>query len=215
MQIFLDSANLEEIQKAKEEYFIDGVTTNPSLASKEKLPFKKLVKEICDIVQGPVSAEVIATDTEGIIREARELAEISPHVVVKVPLIPSGLKALKILSQEGIKVNVTLCFSPIQALFAAKLGAYYISPFVGRLDYRGHEGMGLIEEIIEIYSHYGFSTQVLVASIRHPQHVKQAALLGADICTMPFSVLSKLLSHPLTDQGLEVFLRDARNLQWE
>ncbi len=215
MQIFLDSANLKEIKKAKEEYFIDGVTTNPSLASREKLPFKKLVKEICDIVEGPVSAEVIATDTEGMIQEARELAEISPHVVVKIPLIPSGLKALKILSQEGIKVNVTLCFSSIQALFAAKLGAYYISPFVGRLDDRGHEGMGLIEEIIEIYSHYGFSTKVLVASIRHPQHVKQAALLGADICTMPFSVLSKLLSHPLTDQGLEVFLKDARNLQWE
>jgi transaldolase len=187
---------------------VDGVTTNPSLVAKEGREFKGLLKEICDLVDGPVSAEVVSLDTEGMVREARELAGMADNIVVKIPLIEEGLKAVKILSQEGIKTNVTLCFSPVQALMAAKAGAAYISPFVGRLDDISHRGMELAEQIITIYDNYGFETEVIVASVRNPLHVLDAALMGADIATIPFKVIRQLIKHPLTDIGLEKFLAD-------
>ncbi len=208
MKFFIDTANIEEITKANELGMVDGVTTNPSLVAKEGREFKGLLKEICDLVDGPVSAEVVSVDTEGMVREARELAGMADNIVVKIPLIEEGLKAVKILAQEGIKTNVTLCFSAVQALMAAKAGAAYISPFVGRLDDISHRGMELAEQIIEIYENYGFETEVIVASVRNPLHVLDAALMGADIATIPFKVIRQLIKHPLTDIGLENFLAD-------
>jgi transaldolase len=187
---------------------LDGVTTNPSLLSKEDRQYRDLLIEICKICEGPVSAEVTAVDTDGIIKEARDLAKIANNIVIKVPIIKAGVTAIKKLESEGINVNVTLCFSPTQALIAAKAGASYISPFVGRLDDISSDGMGLVEDIITIYDNYGFDTEVLVASVRHPMHVVEAALMGADVITMPFNVIDKLLKHPLTDIGLEKFLAD-------
>ncbi len=208
MKFFIDTANIEEITKANELGMVDGVTTNPSLVAKEGREFKGLLKEICDLVNGPVSAEVVSLDTEGMVREARDLAGMADNIVVKIPLIEEGLKAVKMLAKEGIKTNVTLCFSPVQALMAAKAGAAYISPFVGRLDDISHRGMELAEQIITIYENYGFETEVIVASVRNVIHVLDAALMGADIATIPFKVISQLIRHPLTDIGLEKFLAD-------
>ncbi|HDI46005.1 MAG TPA: fructose-6-phosphate aldolase [Candidatus Omnitrophica bacterium] len=208
MQFFLDTANLEEIRKAKEWGLLDGVTTNPTLVSKEDMPFQELVTEILKTVNGPVSLEVVSEDSEGMVAEARNLNALGDNVVIKIPLTPEGLKTVRILSKEGIKTNVTLCFSPTQALIAAKAGADYISPFIGRLDDISSYGMRLVEDIKEIYTNYGFKTQIIVASIRHPMHVLEAALIGADIATMPFPVLEKLFKHPLTDVGIQRFLKD-------
>jgi transaldolase len=208
MKFFIDTANIEEIKKAHELGLMDGVTTNPSLVSKEGREFKGLIIEICGIVNGPVSAEVISNDAKGMIKEARELAKLADNIVVKIPLIKEGLKAVKILSEEGIRTNVTLCFSAVQALMAAKAGANYISPFVGRLDDIGHDGMEIVEQILGIYENYGYETEVIVASIRNPIHVLKAALMGADIATIPFNVMERLIKHPLTDAGLEKFLAD-------
>lgn len=212
MKIFIDSANIEEIRDAAAMGVIDGVTTNPSLVSKEGKDFRELLNEILEVVDGPVSAEVISTDAEGIVKEGRELAKIHKNIVIKVPLLPEGLKAVKTFSEEGIKTNVTLCFSPAQALLAAKAGASYISPFVGRLDDIGHTGMELIDQIVRIYRNYGYATEVLVASIRHTMHFVEAGLIGADVCTIPYAVIQKLFKHPLTDIGLEKFLSDWEKL---
>ncbi len=208
MKFFIDTANIEEIKKANELGLLDGVTTNPSLVSKEGREFKELITEICGIVDGPVSAEVVSTDAEGMVAEARELAKIADNIVIKIPLIKEGLKAVKILSSEGIKTNVTLCFSAVQALMAAKAGADYISPFVGRLDDLGQVGMELIEQIVTIYEAYGYETEIIVASIRNPLHVLDAATMGADIATIPYKVMEQLIKHPLTDIGLANFLKD-------
>ena len=213
MKFFIDTANINEIKEASALGILDGVTTNPSLVSKEGKDFRKLLDEILALVDGPVSAEVISTDYDGILKEARDYASIHHNIVVKVPLIKEGLKAVKTLSAEGIKTNVTLCFSPSQALLAAKAGATYISPFVGRLDDVSTSGMDLISQIVQIYRNYDYKTQVLVASIRHPLHVVEAALMGADVCTMPFNVIDKLFNHPLTDIGLEKFLSDWKKTQ--
>ena len=212
MKFFIDTANTEEIRKANEMGMADGVTTNPTLVSREGREFKGLIKEICDIVDGPVSAEVVSLDTDGIVREARELAKIADNIVVKIPLIEKGLKAVRILDKEGIDTNVTLCFSAVQALMAAKAGAAYISPFVGRLDDIGKRGMELVEEIAMIYENYDFKTEIIVASIRNPIHVLDAALIGADIATIPFKVIQQLIKHPLTDIGLDKFLADWKKL---
>ncbi|MDI6765606.1 MAG: fructose-6-phosphate aldolase [Bacteroidota bacterium] len=208
MKIFIDTANIDEIRETASMGLLDGVTTNPSLVAKEGRSFKELLKEICSIVDGEVSAEVIATDYEGMLKEGRDLAKLDDKIVIKVPLIKEGLKVVKSFKAEGIRTNVTLCFSPNQALLAAKAGAYFISPFIGRLDDICTNGMDLISQIITIYRNYGFDTQVLVASIRHPMHVVDAALIGADIATIPYSVLIQLIKHPLTDIGLEKFLAD-------
>lgn len=208
MEIFLDSADMSEIKRGVDLGIVDGVTTNPSLAAKQDRPFDKLVQEICELVQGPVSAEVVATDTEGILEEAERLAQIDEHVVVKVPLIKEGLKAVPRLTERGIDTNVTLNFSPNQSLLAMKAGATYLSPFVGRLDDRGQEGMHLIRQCVQIKENYGFDTKILVASIRHPDHVLQSAMIGADTATLPFSIIDKLYDHPLTDSGLARFLED-------
>jgi transaldolase len=213
MKFFIDTANINEIKEAQSFGILDGVTTNPSLVAKEGKDFRKLLDEILSIVDGPVSAEVISTDFDGIVKEARELASIHKNIVVKIPLIKDGMKAVKLLSSEGIKTNVTLCFSPTQALIAAKAGATYISPFVGRLDDISTNGMELISQIVQIYHNYDFNTQVLVASIRHPLHVVEAALIGADVCTIPFNVIDKLFNHPLTDIGLDKFLSDWKKSQ--
>ena len=215
MKFFIDTADVEEIEKANELAILDGVTTNPSLVAKSNKPFKKVIQEICRIVDGPVSAEVVSIEKEGMLKEARDLIKIAKNVVVKIPLIPEGLKAVKVLSQEGIRTNVTLCFSSTQALLAAKAGATYISPFIGRIDDQGYEGMSLIQDIIQIYKNYSFSTKVLAASIRHPLHVHQAALLGADVVTIPFKVFDLLVKHSLTDVGLKKFLDDAKKMKWE
>ena len=191
---------------------IDGVTTNPSLLAKAGVSRGKAISQICEVVDGPISAEVLATDTEGILKEGRELAKIHPNVVVKVPLIVDGLKATRVFSTEGIKTNVTLCFSASQGLLAAKAGATYISPFVGRIDDLSEDGMQLIEQLVTIYSNYDFDTKVLVASVRHPVHFVQAAMLGADVATVPFKVIQQLAKHPLTDIGLERFLEDAKKI---
>lgn len=212
MKFFIDTANIDEIKEAASYGLLDGVTTNPSLVSKEGKNFTDLLKEIVEVVDGPISAEVVSTDYEGIIKEAEELAKIHKNIVVKVPLIKEGIKAVKYLSGKGIKTNVTLCFSPSQALLAAKAGATYISPFVGRLDDISHDGMELIDQIIQIYDNYGFETEVLVASIRHPLHLVEAAMMGADVATMPFNVIEKLFKHPLTDIGLDKFLSDWKKL---
>ena len=208
MKFFIDTGNPDEIRAAKEMGLLDGVTTNPSLISKENMQYRELLKEICKICDGPVSAEVTAIDTVGMITQGRDLARIADNIVIKVPIIKTGVEAIKKLVSEGIKVNVTLCFSATQALIAAKAGATYISPFIGRLDDISSDGMGLIEEIITIYDNYGYETEVLVASVRHPMHVVEAALMGADVITMPFKVIEQLLKHPLTDIGLEKFLAD-------
>ena len=209
MKFFIDTANLNEIREAAELGVIDGVTTNPSLVAKEgEVDFKQHIAAICEIVQGAVSAEVTSLELEGMLREGREYARIAPNVVVKCPLTRDGLKATKRLTDEGIKVNVTLCFSAAQAILAAKAGAAYISPFVGRLDDIGQNGLELLAEIVEIYSNYDWQTEVLAASIRHPIHVIAAARMGAHVATMPFKVIEQLIKHPLTDKGLEQFLSD-------
>ena len=212
MKFFIDTANLDEIREAKELGMIDGVTTNPTLVAKEgcknRGDFKKLIYEICEVAQGPVSAEVVSTDVDGMVKEARELAEIHEHVVVKIPMITDGLKATHQLAEAGIKINVTLVFSPLQALLAAKAGATYVSPFVGRLDDISQTGMELVAQILEIYQNYIFETEVLVASIRNPLHVLEAAQMGADVATIPFKVISQLAKHPLTDIGMKQFLDD-------
>lgn len=213
MKIYLDTGNVKEIAEAARMGILDGVTTNPSLVSKEGRDFKDLILEICQLVDGPVSAEVVSVEAEVMVKEGRELARIHPNVVVKCPLIPEGLAATKRLADEGIRVNVTLCFSPTQALLAAKAGAWCVSPFIGRLDDISNDGMELIRQIVTIFHNYDFPTQVLVASVRHPQHVVEAALVGGDICTMPYGVFQQLAKHPLTDIGLKKFLADweARN----
>jgi transaldolase len=213
MKLFIDTANLNEIRDAAAMGLVDGVTTNPTLVAKEGRSFRQTIEEICQIVDGPISAEVTAVECEGMLNEGRELAKIHPNVVVKVPLIPEGLKAVRRFSDEGIKTNVTLCFSATQALLAAKAGAHFISPFVGRLDDVSEEGMGLIRQIVTIYRNYEFKTQVLVASVRHPLHVVDAAIVGADVATMPYAVMMQLAKHPLTDIGLKRFLADWEKLQ--
>jgi transaldolase len=213
MKIFTDTGSIKDIEALASLGILDGVTTNPSLMAKEKGEARQIIKEICRIVQGPVSAEVVATDTEGMLREGRDLASIDPHVVVKVPLTRDGIKACRILASEGTRVNVTLVFSATQALLAAKVGAAYVSPFIGRLDDVSTDGMALIEQIVEIFDNYEFSTEVLVASVRHPMHVVQAARIGADICTCPPAVIDSMFKHPLTDTGLEKFLKDHEKAQ--
>ena len=213
MKFFIDTANIDEIKEAAALGVLDGVTTNPSLVSKEGKDFRKLLDEILKTVDGPVSAEVISTDYDGIVKEGRDLAKIHKNIVVKIPLIKEGLKACKTLTSEGIKVNVTLCFSPNQAILAAKAGATYVSPFVGRLDDISTSGMDLISQIVQIYRNYNYKTQVLVASVRHPLHVVESALIGADVCTIPFDVIKKMFNHPLTDIGLEKFLSDWKKLK--
>ncbi len=212
MKFFIDTANVDEIRKTNDLGLLDGVTTNPTLISKEGREFKGLIREICSIVDGPVNAEVVSTDAEGMIDEARELVKLADNIVVKIPLIEDGLKAVKVLAKEGINTNVTLCFSPTQALMAAKAGAAYVSPFVGRLDDISNRGMDLVEQIITIYDNYGFDTEVIVASIRNPTHVVDAALMGADIATIPYNVIQQLIKHPLTDIGLEKFLADWKKM---
>jgi len=213
MKIFIDSGNLKEIEALVPLGIIDGITTNPSLLAKEGGDYKAILKKICQIVQGPTSAEVVATDADSMIREGRELAAIDEHIVVKVPFTRDGVKACKALSSEGKKVNVTLIFSAAQALLAAKVGATFVSPFVGRLDDISTSGMNLIQEIVEIFENYDFSTEVLVASTRSPMHIVEAARLGADICTCPASLIDQLFKHPLTDIGLEKFLKDWEKAQ--
>jgi transaldolase len=215
MKFFLDTANLDEIREIASYGVLDGVTTNPTLVAKEgeQGSFKELIREICEIVNGPVSAEVVSTDVERMIEEARELARIHPNVVVKMPLTEDGIRATKKVSEEGIRVNVTLVFSPTQALLAAKAGATYVSPFVGRLDDISSTGMELVKDIVTIYKNYGYITEVLVASVRHPIHVVEAAKVGAHIATMPYRVFKQLIKHPLTDIGLERFLSDWKKLK--
>ena len=208
MKFFIDTANIEEIKSAEAMGVLDGVTTNPSLAAKETAPYNEILKEICRIVSGPVSAEVISTDYNGMMKEAEKLAEIADNIVVKIPTILEGLKAIKSLSNVGISTNATLVFSPSQALLVAKAGATYVSPFIGRLDDISQSGMDLIEQIVTIYRNYVFDTEVLVASVRHPMHVVESALIGADVVTMPYDVIAKLIKHPLTDIGLAKFLDD-------
>jgi transaldolase len=208
MKFFLDTANLDEIREVASWGILDGITTNPSLCAKENTKFEDLIREICAIVPGPVSVECVSTVSKDIISEARRLAKMAGNVVIKIPICLEGLKATKVLAQEGIKVNMTLIFSPNQALLAAKAGARYVSPFIGRLDDVSQEGMGLIDEILGIFENYRFETEVIVASIRHPRHVVEAALMGAHISTIPYSVIEKMIKHPLTDLGMEKFLKD-------
>jgi len=217
MKFFIDTANLDEIKEAHSLGILDGVTTNPSLIAKEGIKnregFEKHIKAICGVVQAPVNAEVVSTEHDRMITEARKLAEIDSHVVVKIPMTTEGLKAVKRLCDEGIKTNVTLVFSPLQALLAAKAGASYVSPFVGRLDDIAHEGMDLVEQIVDIYSNYLFETEIIVASVRNPLHVLAAAKMGADIATIPFKVIEQLAQHPLTKAGLDAFLRDWQKVE--
>lgn len=212
MKIFIDSGDIGEIKEAAQMGAIDGVTTNPSLLAKAGKPIRQAIAEICEVVDGPVSAEVLSTDTEGMLKEGRELAKLHPNVVVKIPLIVEGLKAVRVLTSENIKTNVTLCFSSSQAVLAAKAGATYVSPFVGRIDDLAEDGMKLIEQMVTIYGNYDFDTEILVASVRHPVHFVQAALLGADIATLPFKVITQLAQHPLTEAGLKKFLEDAKKI---
>jgi len=208
MKFFIDTANIDQIKDANDMGMVDGVTTNPSLIAKEKGEFKQIIADICKIVKGPVSAEVISLEYEGMIKEARELAKIADNITVKIPMTVEGLKAVKTLSGEGIKTNVTLVFSALQALMAAKAGATFVSPFVGRLDDLAEVGMDLVEEIAQIYANYDFDTEIIVASVRNPLHVLESALIGADIATIPYAVLKKLASHHMTDKGIEAFLSD-------
>lgn len=213
MKFFLDTANLDELRAGAELGIVDGVTTNPSLVAKEGMDFPTLVREICEIIRGPVSAEVVTTTCKEMVPEARKLSKIAENVIVKLPTTPEGVKALNICAAEGIKTNLTLIFQPLQALIVAKAGATYCSPFLGRLDDIGHDGMALVEEIRLIYDNYGFPTKILAASLRHPLHVVQAAKAGADVGTMPYKVFQQMLNHPLTDIGLERFLADFKKLQ--
>ena len=213
MKFFIDTANIDEIKEAHAMGMVDGVTTNPSLIAKEGRVFEEVIKEISEIVDGPISAEVISLDAEGMVKEARELAKIHKNIVIKVPMTVEGLKATRQLIDEKIKTNVTLVFSPLQALMAAKAGAAYVSPFVGRLDDISHDGMQLVEQIVEIFANYAYDTEIIVASVRNPLHVLDSALAGADIATIPFNVLSKLAAHPLTDKGLKAFLADWEKAQ--
>jgi transaldolase len=208
MKFYLDTASVKEIQEAASLGLLDGVTTNPSLVAKEGRVFREVLVEICNIVDGPISAEVVSVEADAMVKEGRELAKIHKNIVVKVPLIAEGLKATKRLAAEGIKVNVTLCFSPTQALLAAKAGAWCVSPFIGRLDDISSNGMELVRQILTIYKNYDYKTYVLVASVRHPQHVVEAALAGGHICTMPFAIFQQMVKHPLTDNGLKKFLAD-------
>ena len=208
MKFFIDTANIEEIKKAVALGMVDGVTTNPSLIARENRPFEELLLEICELVDGPVNGEVVSLDADGMVEEGRKLAAFHPNIVVKIPMTTEGLKAVKILSSENIRTNVTLIFSPMQALMAAKAGASYVSPFVGRLDDISQVGMDLVSDIMSIYGNYGYETEIIVASIRNPVHVVEAALIGADIATIPFKVIDQLAKHPLTDIGMEKFLAD-------
>ena len=212
MKFFIDTANLDEIREAHSLGLVDGVTTNPSLCAKvgicEPEAFKKHIRTICELVQAPVSAEVVATAADAMVAEARELAKIHEWVAVKIPMTPDGLKATRILAGEGIRVNVTLIFQPLQAMLAAKAGAAYVSPFIGRLDDINHRGMEIVEQIVTIFENYGFETEIIVASVRHPLHVLEGALAGADIATIPYAVMLQLMKHPLTDAGLKKFLAD-------
>ncbi|MCA9681022.1 MAG: fructose-6-phosphate aldolase [Myxococcales bacterium] len=210
MELFIDTADVGEIKAAQAMGLLDGVTTNPSLVAKTGRAHHEVLTEICELVRGPVSAEVLSTDYDGMMAEASELAAIAPNIVVKIPLIEAGIRAVNSLTQAGIKTNVTLCFSPLQGLLAAKAGATYISPFVGRLDDIGHDGMGLVEQLVDMYERYDLDTKVLVASVRSPTHVVEALRLGADVATIPYGVLSKLIQHPLTDIGLARFIEDAK-----
>jgi transaldolase len=213
MKLFIDSGNLKDIQALVPLGIIDGVTTNPSLMAKEGGDPRAITKEICRLVKGPVSAEVVATDVAGMLREGRDLAGIDEHIVVKVPFTRAGVEACKVLAGEGLRVNVTLVFSATQALFAAKVGATFVSPFVGRLDDIASDGMGLIQQIVDVYRHYEFTTEILVASVRHPMHIVEAARMGAHICTCPASVIDACFNHPLTDIGLAKFLKDWEKAQ--
>ena len=208
MKFFLDTANIDEIKDATSMGMVDGVTTNPSLIAREGRDFEEVIKEICEVVDGPISAEVISTETEGMLKEARHLAGLHKNIVVKIPMTVDGIKATCQLTKEGIKTNVTLVFSPLQALMAAKAGATYVSPFLGRLDDLSQDGLQLIEQIVEIYANYAYETEIIVASVRNPLHVLDSALMGADIATIPYSVLGKFAAHPLTDKGLKAFLDD-------
>ena len=212
MKIFIDTADLAEIRDVAAMGVVDGVTTNPTLIAKAGRPLDVVIRDICEIVDGPISAEVLSTDFDGMVREGRELSKIHPNVVVKVPLVADGLRAVKVFASEGIRTNVTLCFSPMQGMLAAKAGATYISPFVGRIDDMASEGMILVEQLVSIYQTYGYATQVLAASIRHPMHVVRAAELGAHVATIPHKVIHQLLKHPLTDSGLAQFLVDAKKI---
>ncbi len=213
MKFFIDTANIDEIREANSWGIIDGVTTNPSLIAREGRDFVEVIKEITLIVDGPISAEVVSEDSEGMIKEARPLSKLHKNIVIKIPMTVEGMKAVKVLSAEGIKTNVTLVFSPVQALIAAKAGATYVSPFVGRLDDISHYGMDLVHHILEIFDNYGYSTEIIAASIRHPIHVLESALAGSHIATIPFSILKKLFNHPLTDKGIEKFLSDWEKLK--
>jgi transaldolase len=208
MKFFIDTANIDEIKKGVDMGLVDGVTTNPSLVAKEDKPFEEIITEICKIVDGPVSAEVVSLDSGSMIEEAKKLAAINENIVIKIPMIVEGIKAVKILTAEGIKTNVTLIFSAVQALLAAKVGATFVSPFVGRLDDIGAPSMDLISDIVGIYDNYGYQSEIIVASVRSPQHVMDAALIGADIATIPLKVITQLAKHPLTDIGIEQFLAD-------
>ena len=208
MKFFIDSANIDDIKNGISLGMVDGVTTNPSLIAKEKRNFEEVVKEILELVDGPVSLEVVSTDVQEMVREGKKLVKLGDNAVIKVPMTTEGLKATKIFAQNGIKVNQTLIFSPVQALMAAKAGAAYVSPFVGRLDDVCHDGMEIVEQIITIYDNYGFETEVIVASVRHPRHVLEAALIGADVATIPLKVIEQLARHPLTDKGIDLFLAD-------
>jgi transaldolase len=208
MKLFIDTANIDEIEKANSLGILDGVTTNPTLIAREKQNFHELLRVICDIVDGPVSAEVVSLQTEEMVKEARELSKLAPNIVVKIPITEEGLKATKILSKENVKVNMTLIFSPNQALLAAKAGASYVSPFIGRLDDISHEGMDLVRNIIVIFKNYDITAEIIVASIRHPLHVVEAAKAGAHVATIPFNVIEKMIGHPLTDIGIQRFLED-------
>jgi transaldolase len=212
MKIFIDSADIGEIREAAAMGVIDGVTTNPSLVAKAKRSLASVIRDICEVVDGPISAEVVATDTDGILQEGRKLAAIHPNVVVKVPLIEAGIKAVRVFKEEQIRTNVTLCFSAPQGLLAAKAGATYISPFLGRIDDAGGDGVELIDQLVTIYRNYGFATEVLAASIRNPVHLVRCAMLGAHVATIPYSVIVQLLKHPLTDVGLAKFLDDAKKI---
>jgi transaldolase len=213
MKFFLDTGSIDEIRKGAETGYLDGITTNPSLVAKEGRAFKDLLKEICRIVSGPVNAEVTAVDAPGMLKQAMELKEVAPNIVIKIPMLPEGMKALKTLAEQRVSTNITLIFSPVQALIAAKLGATYVSPFIGRLDDISQVGMDVIRQIRQIFDNYGLETQILTASVRHPVHVLEAALAGSDVATMPYKIFDMLLKHPLTDIGNEKFMADWKKLQ--
>lgn len=213
MKFFIDTANLSEIREAVSLGIIDGCTTNPTLLSKEKGSYKEILKEICSIVEGPVSAEVVSLEAPGMVKEGKELSKIADNIIIKVPCIREGIKAMGLFKKEGIQTNATLCFSANQALLVAKAGATYVSPFVGRIDDVGNPGMDLIRDVVQVYRNYGFTTQVIVSSVRHPMHVYEAALIGAEVATIPFKVLEQLIKHPLTDTGIKSFLADWEKVQ--